>query len=484
MDLGIENYTGDEVIVTHFGKNFCIKIPRKKDGINNNEILQKFNMPNLLGLFRKDMLDDLKCNLDQIVALDFSECGLHDLPQQLCTPNLKHLNLAHNKLKEMPLCLYSGKMNKIEYLDLSNNFLTSCDEEPDCVLQLKKINLSSNCLENLPAWFLEFRCTNLEELDYSENKAKHFSFLKNSTNLTLMKISKLKLKNSCLIDTDFALLKKFRYLEYLDISNTSNCISDNYINNFKEIQQLFQNNLWERMKILNLAFLNISFFPEDIFRLENLRELHLNNNNISWLTDGLKLLINLQILDISNNGLLVLSNEIVHLNNLKILKASHNYLEELLGLPPYLETLDLYNNCLENLNHINIDSLNSIDLELNYIELINCSEYEYKRDYYRNSNCCQDREQGAKIRTSVSSHSVWSSCDLESETSELSNTNLQYLNVVEENWDDEEVENVVQFSDITPSDDEWDGDDKIKQNCCIKKSFVQKNEDWIFVDAD
>ena len=124
-------------------------------------------------------------------VLDLSQCSLLTLPERWDLPNLKRLNLSHNKLQEFPnddvigglpdlqvLELYGNNfsrlvmskdattLSKLDYLDVGCNNLTALPDSLTQFHSLKTFKCSNNLLEIIPAAVCEME---LRVFDVSSN---------------------------------------------------------------------------------------------------------------------------------------------------------------------------------------------------------------------------------------------------------------------------------------------------------------------------
>ncbi len=135
--------------------------------------------------------EPLVLKLTGLRVLDISQCGLHVLPERWELPNLKRLNLSHNRLEEFPsekiICglpdlqaleLYGNKisqltlprdaseLSKLDYLDVGSNILTSIPDDLTKFHSLKTFKCMNNTLEIIPAAVCEM---DLRVFDVSSN---------------------------------------------------------------------------------------------------------------------------------------------------------------------------------------------------------------------------------------------------------------------------------------------------------------------------
>lgn len=83
----------------------------------------------------------------------------------------------------------------------------------------------------------------------------------------------------------------------------------------------------EKVFRLNLSKHKLKIFPQDIFKLKNLRELDLSKNKIDSIPDEIGTLTNLQRLNLSSNNIVQLPDEIGRLSNLTYLGLNRNEIE-------------------------------------------------------------------------------------------------------------------------------------------------------------
>ncbi|KAF7282396.1 hypothetical protein GWI33_002710 [Rhynchophorus ferrugineus] len=425
---------------------------------------------------------EFKLPLAEITTINLAYCHLECLPHYFHLPSLKELNLSHNKLTELPECFYNNHLPLLEVLDLSFNMLKNFDREPDCLLKLRELNLGHNSFYNTPVWFLHLCCLNLECFNYSQNGATNYNFVSNNFDQHFNKLHKLELVNSCLIDKDVKWLRAISTLRYLNISN-KDCLDDHNINNFRELNALFDKPAWKDLIILKINYLSLPLFPQNLLNVTSLRELYISNNHLSWLPADLNQLFFLEVLDISDNQLVYISKEILELTKLRVLLASGNQLEEIPYFPASLEVFDLYNNIISSINVNNLDNLSMYDVDYNYVDvtesdLIDVEGYSRKKEEFRRIYDKSYRSHYNKPRVSYDPPSSISSND---------SWDGEFLDVkcdvtVEEDWDKDYVKN----ADISWSDNEFVGDEYVFTPSSQFQARNQEvcNEDWMFVDAD
>ncbi|XP_045481120.1 leucine-rich repeat and death domain-containing protein 1-like isoform X1 [Harmonia axyridis] len=404
--------------------------------------------------------------LTKISDLDLSNTNLIDVKVSLKELPLKKLNLAGNLLTQIPRCFYLG-LELLEFLDISNNNITSFEVEPNCCKTLKVLILCSNKLKDIPQWIMNHRALALKALYYDFNKITSLRCIFGS-NMNFS-VSKLSLRNCILRDQDCNFLKNCRYLEELDIGNVSDNAS--HLNFIKTIDKLLYQPNWKNLSVLKMNYASLSIFPEGLTWLEGLTELHLTNNNFTWLpTDGLEYFVNLEVFNISHNLISEIPKKLTWLEYMKVLNISYNKLEvpcDFSGMKS-LEVLDLYNNKLKSLDHDLIcTNLKCLDVEQNCFDTTQWHflAYEEMRHKLRLTLVLENREDGV----------------LKSNDANYQDNSEEELSEDSEDWDKE-----LELEQITLSDDEWNGEAPSLPHIPI--NFYEKpsiyNDDVIFCDAD
>lgn len=417
-----------------------------------------------------------------IVYLDLSRCNLNELPPNCGMLNLKQLNLSHNKFELVPACLYDGLEN-LEMLDVSYNQLKVFDRQPDCIANLKTVNLSNNRIINIPKWILMFKAVNLLEFNYSNNKAKHYKYLENSFNCSINKLIKLELRDCHMVDVDYSFLRQFKNLRYLDIGNEK----DQTSNRFKELDELFVNLKWRQLEVLKVNYLGLALFPTGILWLETLTELHFNGNYISWLPDDIKYMINLEVLEVSQNFLISLPDNLTTIKDLRIVKANDNLIQVVpnFTLMPQLETLDLYNNSLEDIS-VDVRCLKFVDFENNFLIT---EHFEFYRDYAKRKNEYREILSNCRYDGFKSASQSHENMSEKEDLSDVSYDSMKFpvVAVMTEDWEqDMKIGRKYKRSSDVDSDDDWNGEDPF----CEKGGKIRNtekvyvlDEDWMFEDV-
>ncbi|KAM5256323.1 leucine-rich repeat-containing protein 40 [Ctenodactylus gundi] len=117
-------------------------------------------------LIPDEVFDAVKSN--PITSINFSKNQLSGIPQRIIELKdmVSDVNLSFNKLSfiSLELCM----LQKLTFLDLRNNFLTSLPEEMESLIRLQTINLSFNRFKMLPE--VLYRLPTLEAILISNNQ--------------------------------------------------------------------------------------------------------------------------------------------------------------------------------------------------------------------------------------------------------------------------------------------------------------------------
>jgi len=148
--------------------------------------------------------------------------------------NLKKLNLAKNKLQSLR-CV--SKLEKLEYLDVSDNSITDNCVEYDVktdnyhltkLTKLKEVNFKNNSIRDIN--FIN-AYDSLQILNFSNNIIEDISHLEKFTNL-----AKLELNNNKILD--IMPLSNLKELKHLDL-RYNNIKNIRALSNLKKLQSLF-----------------------------------------------------------------------------------------------------------------------------------------------------------------------------------------------------------------------------------------------------
>lgn len=198
---------------------------------------------------------------------------------------LRYLRLDNNQIKALPRELFLN--TRIEFLDLSNNFLTvwPVNSFSDVGFTLRTVHMNHNLLEYLDSTMF-MNTLYLSELHLSENQIK---ILPDNTFSTLHNLTSLDLSYNPLITTNFKeLFLNTRQLRFLNLKSTG----------LFKVPTMYLDKLME----LDLSKNGISEIDLQLYKLKHLRKLIISENQIYNLTSFLKRLPPyLRHLDISRN---------------------------------------------------------------------------------------------------------------------------------------------------------------------------------------
>nr|CAI5833510.1 unnamed protein product [Callosobruchus analis] len=368
-----------------------------------------------------------KSKEEKVTELDFSRCGISDIPDEVYanSPTLEVLHLEGNKLKDLSPQLFQcidlrylnvsdneiraipplvsklinlqvlifsknvlegvhpglEKLSKLTVLDLSMNDL---GKVPDAIMSL--IHLQQLCLNDTGIDFVPAnigRLSNLRVLELRDNNLCELpKSIRRLTNLQRLDVSDNNLSNLTEVCESHGNLTEL-WINGNNITELSVSIThlkklndfDASYNNLDSIPKEIGH--WTKITNLILSFNNLSFLPKAIGNLRNLQVLKLESNCLEELPSTICKLVNLEELNLQNNCLLKLSSGIGHLRKLATLILSDNKLQQLppeIGSCCELSILNVHNNQLERLpeevGHLqNLTTLGLIGNKLSYLPI-------------------------------------------------------------------------------------------------------------------
>lgn len=287
--------------------------------------------------------------------LSISECNLRYVPSTLWMfTSLTTLDLSRNKLGLIVPDI--GNLNNLSYLYLSQCHITTLPGEIAFCTELIEIILMANQIESLPDTLKD--CKKLKYLrmsfrtfstlldTYMENliskgqiKSEHIPVVVfDLENLSILDLKHTKinnlpennLQNLQDLHLDYNYFDSFTDSNFTKMSTTLKCltVSHNLLKTIpNEINEL------KNLEVLDLSFNSIEALPNE-FKINNIKELYLNNNNLHHLNDSLsQFKYSLTKLDLERNHLMDLHESLFQMNNLIYLNLSYNNLKK---LPPGL----------------------------------------------------------------------------------------------------------------------------------------------------
>ncbi|EMD66268.1 hypothetical protein COCSADRAFT_296563 [Bipolaris sorokiniana ND90Pr] len=378
-------------------------LPAKMSGYSSLERdpgfskMQKFTHVDLQGRNLITIPITLYQKATEIISLNLSRNLSLDVPRDfiLACTNLREIKYTSNDARRLPPSL--SLASRLTMLDISNNRLQSLDRAELYKLQsLQGLRLSNNWLTRLPPYFGQYRA--LRSLNLSSNSLNEFpDFLCEVRTLvdldisfnsisSLPKIGQLtclerlwatnnkltgsfppglsNLVNLREIDLRFNALdsmdvmSQLPRLEYLMIGHNSISAFEGY---FPKIRVLHMNHNpvtrfgltqpTPSLSVLNLASAKLAQLPDDLFsKLTGLTKLILDKNHFTSISKNIGKLYRLEHLSIARNSLDVLPAEIGRLVELRYLDVRENNLSVLpqeLWYARRLETLNVSSNVLD-----------------------------------------------------------------------------------------------------------------------------------------
>ncbi|KAH1029950.1 leucine-rich repeat-containing protein 1 isoform X2 [Dendroctonus ponderosae] len=345
---------------------------------------------------------ECKSKEEKITELDFSRCGIAEVPNEVYvnSPSLEVLHLEGNKLKDLSPQLFQcidlrylnisdneiraippliSKLSNLQVLIFSKNVLEGVHPNLDKLSKLTMLDLSMNDLGKVPEAIMSL--INLQQLCLNDTGIDFVPA--NIGRLSNLRILELRDNNLCELPKS---IRRLTNLQRLDVSdnNLSNLteiceahgnLTELWINgnNISELSvsithlkkmndfDASYNNLesvpkeighWTKITNLILSFNNLSSLPKAIGNLRNLQVLKLETNYLEELPNTISKLVNLEELNLQNNSLMKIPSGIGHLRKLATLILSDNKMQHLpaeIGSCCELSILNIHNNFLEKL---------------------------------------------------------------------------------------------------------------------------------------
>ena len=248
-------------------------------------------------------------SLEKLDYLDLSNNQISHIPDKIKNlSKLRYLNLAKNQIKFLPKGL--SQLSKLEKIDLDQNQLT---EVPNSLFQVPNLiwlSLKNNHLEKLdPGIHLS---TSLKELDLEGNQLK-------------------KLPKE---------LGRLKDLKHLNVSNNSitrlpvdlfNCKAMEFFNGGSNRISRLPDHIkdWTRLTKLILSKNRLKELPETLGRCIALRHLQLDKNQIKVLPTAIGRLQWLSVLNVERNQIEILPKRLFNAKRIQYLNLSGNQLNTL-----------------------------------------------------------------------------------------------------------------------------------------------------------
>jgi len=314
--------------------------------------LEKLESLNL-SINKLSSLDDSFCNLMKISELDLSDNNLQSLPDRIGNLyTLINFDLSNNQLVKLPESIVA--LYKLHSLNLENNHIDLLPQNIGNLIQLKHLNLYKNRIKTIPDSIGNL--INLQTIYLSDNSIASLAFtIGNLKNLQILDLS----KNS--LDYLPETAKNLTSLKRIDLSN-------NNILNFPYHLGMLPN-----LIEINMSYNNITKITDEIQYFKNLSTLNLSKNYIDEISKNIEKLTKLEYLDLSSCNLIneTLPLEIFKLNNLRILSLEDNLLEyipEEIDSLKNLTSLSLAYNAIGQITNkslFNLVNLRTLDLSNN-----------------------------------------------------------------------------------------------------------------------
>ncbi|EPR79625.1 Leucine rich repeat protein [Spraguea lophii 42_110] len=303
---------------------------------------------------------EILCTMTLIKELTVENCGIESIPNALSDlQNLRYLNLSGNKFTKIPEVIF--KILNLAELYMRNNFITYISGNIKSLCYLQTLDLDDNYLKSV--------CSDFQYLFLLEQ----FSISNNNHN------KRRTGKDNHIFEKSLENLPRF--LSVFTANNIS-------------INNLYEGVFLPFVKTISLRNNSLSIMPRILEKFDSLKILDLSFNNFIQIPKELFSLNNLEKLILDDNSIHIAILEIGYFKNLKYLSIKKNKMSELSlyeGALPNISKLYLGDNTLK---VIKIHPLNLRDRFSDIFELfknLNCLEITFKYkdqikclDYFKN----------------------------------------------------------------------------------------------------
>ena len=300
FSAGLDRWVNEENISEYQAQNRRTAKDKIIDAYthNNNELL-------LNGLSLSRLPDEI-CKLEKLETLDLENNWLSELPRDIGhLKALKNLHLRSNKLSSLPPEI--GQLKNLDILSIEENQLSKLPREIGQLINLDILALENNQLSELPneiSGLKYMRWLNLEGNQIGSLPPK-IGQLRN--------LEKLILTDNALTDLP-AEIGQLRDLEVLDIENNVLFELPNEMGNLTDLHNLILENN------------SLSNLPPQIGQLTRMTELNLRQNELTSLPIEITQMTDLQELRLDNNQLISFPADIAHMPLLRLATMNHNRL--------------------------------------------------------------------------------------------------------------------------------------------------------------
>jgi Leucine-rich repeat (LRR) protein len=195
-----------------------------------------------------------------------------------------------------------GRLDMLEYLDVSHNELTSLPSGIGFLTKCTKLIVSHNKLDELPAEIGFLRSSQM--MDFSHNVLKETP----KSTQELHNLQQLYLHHNKL--TQLPNLKQCSHLKELLLG----------YNSIEEISEENIENTANQLKVLDLRDNKLKMIPDEIVNLQSLERLDVSNNNLSNLPYALGTLPHIKSLMVDGNPMKSIRRDIIQRGTVGLLK--------------------------------------------------------------------------------------------------------------------------------------------------------------------
>lgn len=239
-------------------------------------------------------------------------------------------------------------LTNLEALHLSINSITNIEQLPP---QIKKLNLNHNRLRSLPKSIHNLK--KLKELSINSNPIKTIDF----ASLTELEVLNCTTCQISYLPQNFKPAPELKKINFSDNPNNTPTLKIDG-NQLEEIQ-LFSCNIKEidlntdltKVQIINLNYNELTNIPNWVFEATNLKVLHLIGNKLTNIDPRLSQLLHLTDLNLSDNQIKSIPEDLIELPTLEKLDLSENELTSFNlkkdQVSPHLQHIDLSYNTVQ-----------------------------------------------------------------------------------------------------------------------------------------
>lgn len=242
--------------------------------------------------------------------IDVSHNNLTEIPEWLnCCHQLRTLYANNNNISMLPDNLFQNENGMLHTIQLACNRLSRLPPMPRKILPLQELYINGNQIEDLPEFFFA-ACENLILLNVSSNKLLTLPIIIDG--ISRSQLERLYATNNCLTDRVLDTLINLTSLRILHLSyNRLTALPESCISNWSELEEL------------NISGNKLQHLPDNLSNLRSLRVLRIHSNQLQS-TPALSKVATLRVLDLAHNQLDKINLNVLVSKKLQFLDLSCN----------------------------------------------------------------------------------------------------------------------------------------------------------------